>query len=1401
MFATPVISDLVRRMATEPITSVEQHPAAVVGITVDFADATGVAAIVEQLQRTEGLSVIVLPSSRAGDRATLARLTGPRVKHPIRWATPGAVLEPDSVYLVHDEGGVVLRGRALEPLHGNGPDIFDLFLASLANDQRERAVGVVLSPRGDCGVVGLHAIDEVGGCSLGPLAWQNGGEGFDARVFPFEQVVQAIPERVKEHVESLRTSRPTASADRAWPMGRSGILVARDLLSAKRLTSSPRVHQTGSFSLRGPAWSGLRAHLETIVCTQGSHSLRAWVPECGDGQEVYTLAMLLLTQNPTRSFQIFGSNRDARQTALARSGRYPLSALDTLTAEQRERFFLLGDEYAVVKPTLRHSALFGTQDHTQDAWLSRIDLVSARHLAERRDPEEFRSWMQRFHFALRGGGWLFVGQVDNRLVPRALFELVDDSCGLFRARAAEVVRTAAYSQYHQALRSSQESGALQEELRGLSSQRQHELQRLDRALADLQGFVDATELLAFICDADLRITRCSSRVAELVKVEAIEAGLLLEDIAPRLPGGRELLALARSVQKTGRPAQELHCPPGQPATTYSVRVLPCGGHRGQADGIVIVFTDVTEFERMRQLAVRREHQQSALAALGLSALQIQGHAVTPSRDLYRRALTMLCESLEWRCGAILECGLNRSPLSVQATVGVDAALQHVVVEPGSPLDKALLANGCIELASPHAERCLVEFMGADSPSTCLACPLRVGDSVLGLLFVCAAKARQVSPEDANLVQAIANIVAGAVSRQRHERRATLERELGMILARAADASSMSRSLAMLVEATLKGRQLGVWKSHSFAQGHPLQRIFPEAPGDGPAPEPCALVEESFDSSGTIWSTETAEDGMCLRVAFPIMLGRHAVGVVDYVTCDPSTLDGEMLAGFDRAGHAIGDFLHWERLDHALKLSEKSHREQRLELESMYATLPVGVSVYDRALRPLRTNQQRTELGTSEDFEVSLAGVVLQDVFKHGKPVRNIELTAEVKGEPHSLLCSFAPITSSDGEVTAVSSVVQDVTDQKRTERALRDAGQQKDHFLAMLGHELRNPLAAMSGVTELLGLGNPEPDRLSKIHAILQRQCSQMKKLIDGLLDMSRIMQGKIELQRSSIDLGRMLHDIVEDHRVSTERKQVQVTLEGPEAAVWVDADSVRLKQVFDNLVSNACKFTPAGGTIHIEASTDGARAKVVVTDSGPGLDADLLPFIFEPFSQATQARAQGGLGLGLSLVRGFVELHGGSVSAENLPGSGARFVVELDLADEPGCPPTVPPLQGDAYRVLIIEDNMDMAETLSELLESSGHDVVGVAARGEEGLAQTKLLRPDVVLSDLGLPGNLDGFGLASCIRADPNLNSTRLVALTGYGDPTTRQRALAAGFDSCLTKPVTLEVIHKELTRNKPR
>ncbi len=386
-------------------------------------------------------------------------------------------------------------------------------------------------------------------------------------------------------------------------------------------------------------------------------------------------------------------------------------------------------------------------------------------------------------------------------------------------------------------------------------------------------------------------------------------------------------------------------------------------------------------------------------------------------------------------------------------------------------------------------------------------------------------------------------------------------------------------------------------------------------------------------------------------------------------------------------------------------------------------------------------------------------------------------------------------------------LVSDITERMRTTEALQDASRNKDEFLAMLAHELRNPLAPISAAAQLLSMGRADQALTLKAGAIIDRQARHMNRLLDDLLDVSRVTQGLVQLAMTRLDLKRVVADAVEQARPMIEQYQHQFTVQLDPSPAFVVGDDKRLVQVLANLLNNAAKYTPRGGNVVLRMRCADGHARISVVDDGVGMAADTLEHAFELFSQAARSsdRSTGGLGLGLALVKNLVERHGGTVSGHSAgKGSGSEFIVLLPLVAAAVAPPPLAETVRAAptapmLRLLIVDDNRDAAEMLAMYLEAAGHEI-HVAYDGADALARAGAIGPDACLLDVGLP-DMSGYELARRLRELPATRGAEMIAITGYGSKSDREHSAQAGIDHHLTKPVDTTLLTHLLADILPR
>ncbi len=427
---------------------------------------------------------------------------------------------------------------------------------------------------------------------------------------------------------------------------------------------------------------------------------------------------------------------------------------------------------------------------------------------------------------------------------------------------------------------------------------------------------------------------------------------------------------------------------------------------------------------------------------------------------------------------------------------------------------------------------------------------------------------------------------------------------------------------------------------------------------------------------------------------------------------------------------------------------------------------------------------------------------LRERVRHGQNVRNVELMRQDRsGHALPVLLTLSVLQDEQGKPIGVAILSKDIQQLKEAEREAREAVIRRDEFLAMLSHELRNPLGAVLNAAELMTHAENSDPRGALAADVILRQSRQMARLLDDLLDVSRVTQGKIEIRRQIIDLKQVVRDAVEAVRPEVEDRQHKLDVDVPDDPMFVEGDPSRILQIQENLLGNAAKYTPNGGRISITARCEGKDAVISVKDNGQGIPPDMLNNIFELFVQGPKslARTEGGMGIGLSLARVLAELHGGTLSVQS-DGKfhGSTFTMRMPLTKKQPLKVAVKDIpQATGTRVLIVEDNHDSRVTLEKLLRLYGCEV-STASDGRAGFEAIERLKPDVALVDIGLPG-MDGYEVARRVRSDLGGSPVRLVAVTGYGRAEDREAVFKAGFDAHLVKPIDPKELVRTLTKAK--
>lgn len=975
--------------------------------------------------------------------------------------------------------------------------------------------------------------------------------------------------------------------------------------------------------------------------------------------------------------------------------------------------------------------------------------------------------------------------------------------------------------------STEELRSLNDELSALNSELREKVEALQHSNDDLANFFTSAEIAIIFLDEELKLRRFTPAAAKVLGLNEDALGRPVAQLkGALLEHGltADCRAVLNSLTSVSRELES------QDERWLVRRVLPYRTKPGHIAGVVVAFIDVTELKSATLRLERREQRQALVARLGMSVLR-----ATNLGELLIRICHELQQALAMDLVGVFQLDAHDHHLVLEVGAGwPEGYAGHDVLgaDPASPAGTALaagkvvtfehLAEGRRFSASP-----LLSGLGVVSGA---CCPIQLEDEahIFGVLGVYHREVRELSRDDQYFLQAIANIIGNAIRRHRVATRVALERNVARILSTAHDLHEAGPAILQVLGQQLESSTCEMWvpaesgdaivRVHTVDVGERTtsRHVQEAAParlnrGEG-------LVGGAWEKGCTQWSTLMSRGDGYVRsgtggdpsvlsgLAFPVTTGTTSVAVVAAYFARRLLPDPALIRVLDGLGRALGEFVRRTEAE-----SEQA-RLAALVSSSSDAILSKDLSgiirSWNAAAEELYGYTAEEVIGRSveiiypEDLREELNQII--QWIARGEQVSHYETVRRRKdGTLVDISITVSPIVIGGGKIIGGSAISRDISERKRTEAMLREADRQKDQFLAMLGHELRNPLAAISTAAELMKrscLGSsPQAGRAREI---IERQSAHMARLLDGLLDVSRMVSGKTVLEREVLDLVHLLRNVLGDRERPLQERGIQLHVDLPPGPVWVWGDCVRLVQIFDNLVSNAIKFTPPQGRLGVAARVEGKRVIIMVEDSGAGIDEGLLPHIFEPFRQAEQslARASGGLGLGLALVKGLVELHGGKVVASSDgPNRGTTFSVALPLSEHLPEREARQAPEGKSARVLVVEDDRDTADALKEILILEGYQAE-VAYTGEAAVNAAQRLRPHLVLCDIGLPGEMTGYEVAGTLRQLPELQGAYLVALTGYGSPEDVSRATQAGFDAHIIKPIELDTLTKLLATLRP-
>lgn len=1511
-----------------------EHSFLIVGIGASAGGLEAFQAFFRNLNESSGMAFVLISHLSPDHESLLSELLSKETQMRVQQVRESTLVEPNQVYVIPPSADLTIQDGVLQltkPVQARGHrSPIDVFFRSLARDQGENAVCVVLSGTGSDGTIGLKSIKEFGGLAIAQdsdsakyasMPRSAALTGLVDYVLPVEQIPATLVEYAS-HRQGLRERLGedgmfAATADHLSQI--CGLLrrrVGHDFSGYKQNTLIRRIQrriqitQIGSVAayvrhlkadsneinllfsdlligvthfFRDPdSFEALRHEvIAPLVASKDANDvIRVWVPGCSSGEEAYSIAMLLSEeidrQDSHVQVQIFATDIDSRALDTARQACYPESVSDQITPERMENFFIKHNGVYQVVKSLRGMCVFSQHSLISDPPFSRLDLISCRNLLIYFDTELQRKLIPLFHYALYPESYLFLGSSEALSGHSELFRTINKPHRVFQSKRAMISPQVDFplierSEYRQS------APRLEPQLR---QTRQQQVSRsIERVL--LQEYSPP----CVIINEENDVIYFFGRTGKYLEPSQGLPSNNLFDLT-RLGLRLDLRAAIQSARETQQPAirERVSVQTEERVQTLNLIVRPVKDADANEDDsglLMVIFQDVLDTSGYSQgssslsepsgesqvvdhlegeLRKTKEHLRATIEELETSneelksaneeLLSMNEELQSSNEELQtsKEEMQSINEELEtvnselrskideldsvnsdlqnlFESTQIATVFLDRSLRIKKFTPAVNSIFSFLETDVGRPITDMALTLDDIDIVADVRQVLLtlipvrreVRLENQEIFYNMRILPYRTMDNVIDgvvLTFVDVTSLRQAQQEAENAARRQQSIAELGIYALQHS-------DMQMICDRAIEiiCSVIDSSLCSLFVYDEKSAEL-LLKSFSGSDLDSDDKSV-DADIDGSLPGYALstggpIVVDNFAQEIRFTPSELVrQSGFTSGVAVPVYGAKRPYGVLTIYAEQSGRFSQADAAFLQAMANCFAAAVQNDRSSQAL-----AKNRERLDLALKAGKM--GVWELDIVSNLSTWNSQEYELLGLSPAEVDQPtnGLFLQFVHPEDRLRVQTELETAVEqgsgyesefrirradGQLRWLVAQAKVILDSTDRPVKVIGINYDITDRKQTESMLREADRNKDEFLAILGHELRNPLNALNTSLQLLQR-TKDPERLSNIYAVADRQLKHFVRLIDDLLDASRIAYGKIRLQRRLLNLKPLLQNLVNDARPSCQQKNIALELELPEPPVWIDGDADRLNQAFGNILSNAVKFSNPGGRVTVLVATNENKVCVTVKDEGIGLMPESLTRIFVAFRQETlSAKSKSGnqgLGLGLPLAKGLIELHDGSIRArsEGLE-QGTEIMVELpllnDLSDTPdgdaAAPGAAEPLRVESRpRVLIVEDNDDASLVLQYHLEDMGCQVE-VVRDGEAALEIIRRFNPVVILSDIDLPGSLDGYDIARAVRADARLQGIYLVATSGYGQSADKAAAEEAGFDEHLTKPLDLAQVRQ--------
>jgi two-component system CheB/CheR fusion protein len=1373
---------------------VESTSFPVVGVGASAGGLEALTQLLKALPADTGMAFVLVQHLAPTHASALAEILSRATKMPVMEVLDDLAVEPNHVYIIPPGRSMIIVRGALQllPREGGMHRPVDQFFRALAEDRRHQSIGVVLSGTASDGTLGLEAIKGEGGITFAQDATaQHDGMPHSAIasgcvdfVLPPEGIAQEIV-RIVQHPHAVPDSEAREAGDKRKLAQVVQLLhhatgvdftyykfntlfrrVTRRMVFQK-LDSLPdyvnflrktpgevdALYQDILISVTRffrdiESFEALKRKVfPRLLKDRSPHDpVRLWTLGCSTGQEAYSLAMVFAEAADAAGsavpLQLFATDLNPAGIVTARAGVYTKDIAEDVSPERLRRFFTDVDGSYRISKSIRDVCVFSQHNVLTDPPFSRIDLISCRNLLIYLEPVMQQKLMPTLHYALKPAGCLWLGSSETISTYGDLFKADDAKHKIYSKKPGSAPSQGRFSLQHGRAPLSPITPVTGRRSDGADLHREAD-RVLSAKFAPPGVLVSADmDILQYRGDTGPYLAPVPGK-ASLSLPKMLREGLLVAVRAALVRAGKEQVPVRE---------QGLRVKSDDGYREVGIEVIPIKGRGGQEGGFLVLFEDSSQASR----ATVAPDENVGEGAIGVHAspgsLDIDIARLQQELSATREYLQSLIEQQE-AANEELQSANEEVQSANEELQSTNEELETSKEEIQSSNEELATVNDELNNRNTELNRVnddLINLLG----SVQMAIVMLGGDLRIRRFTPTAEKLLNLTPTDVG--RSLADIKLNLVDLP----------DLVPLLTEVLDTVHPK-------ECDVRDKE-GRWYS---------LRLRPYRTLDNKIDGVVVMLVDMSDRKRAEVAVKTQNERLHL-------LWEAAAALLS--TDDPDA----MLRGlFNAIGSPLGlDTYFNYRVDDsgdALQLvssagipQEAIHVFERLGFGEFIA----GTVALNRqsvvATRIQQSDDPKARLVKSAGLRAYACNPLVSDQLLLGALAFGSHTRDEFEPDELAVLHT-------------ISHYVAVAYERMRLLNELRDSDRRKDEFLAMLSHELRNPLAPILSAVELLQLKPKDDDLRQKAVGIVDRQVSQLVHLIDDLLEVSRISTGRIHLQRQQLDLRAIIENSVETVRLTIEQRRHELAVHLPPSPIWIDGDLTRLEQVVVNLLNNAAKYTDDGGKISLSLEGEGKEAVLRVQDSGVGIAPDRMPHIFDLFAQGERslARSQGGLGIGLSLVKRIVEMHSGNVTALSTVGQGSEFVVRLPLMQtaepQPPSPRVAKAKPIRPLRVLVVDDSKDTATSMALLLGHSGHDV-RTAPDGPSALKAALDFRPDVALMDVGLPG-FDGFEVAKRMRQEPTLQKFVLVAVTGYGRESDRQRAQESGFDHFLVKPTDLKKVQE--------